>query len=57
MRKGSANERGFASVILYTVNSSSQYQQKDFESFISTFKYETPEDIKSAVGEETKKVQ
>jgi len=57
VRKGSANERGFASVILYTVNSSSQYQQKDFESFISTFKYETPEDIKSAVGEETKKVQ
>ena len=54
VRKGSANERGFASVIEYSCNSSSQYQQKDFESFISTFQYKGSKDIKSVAGEEIK---
>ena len=54
VRKGSANERGFASVIEYSVNSSGQYRQKDFESFISTFQYKSAKDIKSAAGEEIK---
>jgi hypothetical protein len=55
VRKGSANERGFASVIEYSLNSSSQYQQKDFESFISTFQYKGAKEIKSAAGEEIKR--
>ena len=54
VRKGSANERGFASVIEYSLNSSSQYQQKDFESFLSTFRYLGAKEIKSAAGEEIK---
>jgi len=54
VRKGSANERGFASVIEYSLNSSSQYQQKDFESFLSTFQYKGAKEIKTAAGEEIK---
>jgi len=54
VRKGSANERGFASVIEYSLNSSSQYQQKDFESFLLTFRYLGAKEIKSAAGEEIK---
>ena len=52
VRKISANERGFASVIEYSLNASSEYQQKDFESLISTFDYKDAKEIKSAVGEE-----
>jgi hypothetical protein len=52
VRKISANERGFASVIGYSLNASSEYQQKDFESLISTFDYKDAKEIKSAVGEE-----
>jgi len=52
--KSSSNERGFASVIEYSLNSSSQYQQKDFESFLSTFRYLGAKEIKSAAGEEIK---
>ena len=55
VRKISANERGFASVIEYSLDSSSQYQRKDFESFISTFQYEGAKEIKSAAGEEIKR--
>jgi len=55
VRKGSANERGFASVIEYSLNSSSQYQQKDFESFLSTFQYKGAKDIKSVAGEDIKR--
>jgi hypothetical protein len=55
VRKSSANERGFASVIEYSLDSSSQYQRKDFESFISTFQYEGAKEIKSAAGEEIKR--
>jgi hypothetical protein len=54
VRKSSANERGFASVIEYSHNSSSQYQQKDFESFLSTFQYKGAKEIKSVAGEEIK---
>jgi hypothetical protein len=55
VRKSSANERGFASLIVYTFNSSSQYQQEDFESLISTFHYGTAKDIKLAAGDEIKR--
>jgi len=55
VRKSSANERGFASVIEYSLNPSSQYQQKDFEFFISTFQYKGAKEIKSAAGEEIKR--
>lgn len=55
VRKSSANERGFASAIEYSVNSSSQYRQDDFESYISTFRYATAKSIKSAAGEEVKR--
>jgi len=55
VRKGSANERGFASVIEYSIDSSSQYKQEDFESLISTFHYVAGDDIKDTAGEEIKR--
>ena len=55
VRKSSANERGFASLIEYSLNSSSQLQQKDYESLISTFHYITGKDIKFITGEEIKR--
>jgi hypothetical protein len=55
VRKSSANERGFASLIEYSLNASSQYQQKDFEYFISTFHYKGAKEIRSAAGEEIKR--
>lgn len=54
-RKSSANERGFATVIEYLFHSSHEYQQKEFESFISTFHYIPAKNIKSASGEEIKR--
>ncbi len=52
VRKNSANERGFASVIEYSLNATSQYHQDDFEFLITTFQYKTAKDIKLATGEE-----
>jgi hypothetical protein len=54
VRKSSANERGFASLIEYSLNASSQYQQTDFESLISTFQHKGAKEIKLAAGEEIK---
>jgi hypothetical protein len=55
VRKKSANERGFASVIEYAVNASSTYQQANLESFIATFQYKGAKEIKTVSGEETTK--
>jgi len=55
VRKASANERGFASIIEYKIDSSSQYQQKEYESLISTFRYIPQDDIEDTVGEEIKR--
>ena len=55
VRKGSANERGFASVIIYSLTSPRGYQQKDFESFILTFHYLKAKEVKLSPGEEIKK--
>jgi hypothetical protein len=55
VRKSSANERGFASLIEYSLNSSSNYQQNDYESLISTFRYVTARDIPLLSGEEIKR--
>ena len=57
VKKSSANERGFASLIEYSLNSSSKDQQKNFESFISTFQYKGAKEIKSATGEEIKRLE
>jgi hypothetical protein len=54
-RKSSANERGFASVIECSVNTSSEYNQQDYESNISRFRYLDANSIKTAPGEEIKK--
>lgn len=39
VRKSSANERGFASIIFYSANKSHRFEQEDFETVISTFRY------------------
>jgi hypothetical protein len=52
VRKGSANERGLASVIEYSTDSSGPYLQKDYESLISTFSYIPGDEINDIAGEE-----
>jgi hypothetical protein len=38
-RKGSANERGYASVLLFTADTSDRFEKEDFEKIVSTFRY------------------
>ena len=54
-RKSTANARGFANIIEYSIDSSSQYQQEDFEALILTFHYIAAEDIQDTAGEEIKR--
>jgi hypothetical protein len=55
VRKGSANERGLASVIEYSIDSSGPYPLEDFESLISTFHYVAADEINDIPGEEIKR--
>ena len=38
-RKGSANERGYASVIMFIADDSKRFEKDDFERVVSTFRY------------------
>ncbi len=38
-RKGSANERGYASVIVFTANDSNRFEKDDYERVVSSFRY------------------
>jgi len=39
VRKGSANERGFASVLSYSANASDPFEKEDFEKVAASFRY------------------
>ncbi len=41
VRKSSANERGYASVLSFTVNTSNQFEKEDFDTIVSSFRYFT----------------
>jgi hypothetical protein len=38
-RKSSANERGFASVLIFTAHTSNPFEKEDFEKVVSSFRY------------------
>jgi hypothetical protein len=38
-RKGSANERGYASVLVFTANDSNRFEKDDYEQVVSSFRY------------------
>jgi hypothetical protein len=38
-RKGSANERGYASVLVFTADTSDRFEKEDFEKIVSSFRY------------------
>jgi hypothetical protein len=39
VRRSSANERGYASVIVFTARDSNRFEREDFEKVVSTFRY------------------
>jgi hypothetical protein len=54
-RKTSANERGYASVLFFTANTSNQFEKSDFEKVVSSFRYPIGSSVKTTPGEEIPK--
>lgn len=52
VRKGSANERGYASVLVFTARNSNRFEKDDFEKVISSFRYFDKESARKEPGEE-----
>jgi hypothetical protein len=51
-RKGSANERGYASVIVFVSDTGNRFEKEDFERVVSSFKYFPATDAGSLPGTE-----
>jgi hypothetical protein len=51
-RKGSANERGYASVITFTADTNNRFEKDDFERIVSSFRYFSANVAGTVPGEE-----
>jgi hypothetical protein len=51
-RKGSANERGYASVIVFTADDSHRFEKEDYESVVSSFRYFSADAAGTVPGQE-----
>lgn len=51
-RKGSANERGYASVIVFTADDSRRFEKEDFEGVVSSFRYFSADAANTTPGQE-----
>jgi len=51
-QKGSANDLGFASVIVYSTDASRMFEKEDFEKAVSSFRYFTGDKAANVTGEE-----
>jgi hypothetical protein len=51
-RKSSANERGYASVLVFAADTSNRFEKEDFEKIVSSFKYFTAYSAGTMPGEE-----
>ena len=51
-RKGSANERGYASVITFTADTDNRFEKDDFERIVSSFRYFSADTAGTIPGEE-----
>lgn len=52
VRKGSVNERGYASVLVFTARDSNRFEEDDFEKIISSFRYFDGRSARNEPGEE-----
>jgi hypothetical protein len=52
VHKSSANERGYASVLVFTARDSNRFEKEDFEKVVSSFRYYGRDDISTMPGEE-----
>lgn len=52
VRKSSANERGYASVLLFTARDSNRFEKEDFEKVVSSFRYFSGRSASTEPGEE-----
>jgi hypothetical protein len=57
VQKASANDLGFASVLTYTTDSSSMFEQEDFEKVVSSFNYFTKKTADEVTGTEIPRVR
>lgn len=55
-RKGSANERGFASVLVFTADSSHRFEKEDFEGVVSSFQYFSAGAANTTPGQEIERI-
>jgi hypothetical protein len=55
-RKSSANERGYASVLVFTADTSNRFQMDDFEKIVSSFRYFSGSSAATMPGEEIPRV-
>jgi hypothetical protein len=55
-RKSSANERGYASVLVFTADTGDRFQKDDFEKIVSSFRYFSGSSAGSMPGEEIPRV-
>jgi hypothetical protein len=51
-RKGSANERGYASVIVFSADDSRRFEREDFEAVVSSFRYFSADAANTTPGQE-----
>jgi hypothetical protein len=56
VRKTSANERGYASVLVFSANNSNRFEMEDFEMVVSSFRYFSGTVAGTMPGEEIKKI-
>lgn len=56
VRKGSANERGYASVLFFTANTSNRFEKEDYEKVVSSFRYFSGENAGTIPGTEIARI-
>jgi hypothetical protein len=57
VQKSSANDIGFASVLVYTADASRPFDKEDFEKVVASFRYFTSRNAESVTGEEIPRVR
>jgi hypothetical protein len=56
VRKSSANERGYASVLFFSANTLNSFEKEDFEKVVLSFRYLTGDTIGTTSGEEIPRI-
>jgi hypothetical protein len=57
MRKSSANDIGYASVIVFTTDASHSFEREDFENVVASFVYFTKDEAQNMTGYEIPKIR